>query len=447
MPHTAEISKAYAISNAKISFVSLVKEAANKRQFLITKAKDGTASFTSGGRIVKADTEHHYVTGIVYEPMVEDTDGNYMTAEEITKAAYWYAKNGDKVDIQHSFKAIDGATVVESWIAKADFEIEGQKISKGTWLMTMEVTDKDVWAAIQKGNITGFSMGGVGEVSEVDVDISGVTKSGKSDAKSLFAKLGEALGLSVVEKGRVADEYKRLSKSQAFWAAFDSLKSALRVDCCSDYYESDETKIREALQEFNDIIVDLLNSSDPITKTLNKGCKKRCEKEEDDELDGKPDCEEQAEPEKDKQPEQEEESCDGDDDKEEEIELTKAEAQEIFEAAITKALSNTHNAAGATEAPIEGNDTTPVEKSSEITAEAVNSMVEAAIAKALKTDDTPVAPETRASMSVEEVQTMIDKAVDKAVAGVMKARKNPSSLNGAGSSAAKEEPHYMHGIL
>jgi hypothetical protein len=83
-----KVTKAYAPSNAKIQFVSLVDKGANKKRFLIAKTgNDTSATFQSFGRIVKADKESHYVTGIVYEPMVEDTQGEYMTAEEITKAA------------------------------------------------------------------------------------------------------------------------------------------------------------------------------------------------------------------------------------------------------------------------------------------------------------------------------------------------------------------------
>lgn len=91
-----KLEKAYALSDARIQFVSLVDKAANKKQFLITKAEGSSASFQSYGRIVKADSESHYVTGIVYEPMAEDTDGEYMTAEEIEKAAHWYMKNNGK---------------------------------------------------------------------------------------------------------------------------------------------------------------------------------------------------------------------------------------------------------------------------------------------------------------------------------------------------------------
>ncbi len=36
--------------------------------------------------------------------MVEDSQGNYMTEEEIAKAAHWFMKNEGSVDIQHCFK-------------------------------------------------------------------------------------------------------------------------------------------------------------------------------------------------------------------------------------------------------------------------------------------------------------------------------------------------------
>lgn len=87
------IAKSYEISDAKIVFVSLVDKAANKRGFLITKAEGSKAEFRMYGRILKADADRHFVTGVVYEPMVEDTDGNFMTEEKITKAAHWFMKN------------------------------------------------------------------------------------------------------------------------------------------------------------------------------------------------------------------------------------------------------------------------------------------------------------------------------------------------------------------
>ncbi len=110
----SKVQKAVEISDAKIQFVSLVDKAANLKRFLITKQADGQAQFSTYSKILKVDAATHYITGIVYEPMTEDAHGNFMTEDEIRKAAYWFAKNGDKVDLQHSFETADGLTVVEN---------------------------------------------------------------------------------------------------------------------------------------------------------------------------------------------------------------------------------------------------------------------------------------------------------------------------------------------
>lgn len=205
-----DVQKACEITDAKIKFVSLVDKAANKKKFLITKAKNGTADFSATGKIIKTDSKNHYVTGIVYEPLCEDTQGDYMTEDEITKAAYYFAKNGGGVDIQHNFEPFDGAAVVESWIAKADFQIDGEKIKKGTWLMTAEISDPDVWSAVEKGEITGFSMGGTGNYSEKNIDFDRIIKSG------IWKKLAKLLGAENEKQEDVMtkDEVKKLIEEE-----------------------------------------------------------------------------------------------------------------------------------------------------------------------------------------------------------------------------------------
>ena len=271
------IAKAYAITDAKISFVSLVDKAANKKRFLITKSENGDASFATFGRILKADADSHFVTGIVYEPMVEDSQGNYMTEEEITKAAYWFAKNGNQVDLQHCFEKCSGAAVVESYVAKCDMEIEGETIKKGTWLMTMEISDADVWESIQKGEITGFSMGGIGVYSEEDVELP-VEK--QEEPKGLFRRLAKAMGFDIVEKGAVKANFQRRVKEDNFYSAWYALRSTLEgnfynpdTGCWEWGYNSDESTIREALEDFNDIVTQLLTSDGSIVKSLEKAAK------------------------------------------------------------------------------------------------------------------------------------------------------------------------------
>ena len=247
-----KVEKAIEISDAKIQFVSLVDKAANKRQFLITKADDGQAQFSTLGKILKVDAETHYVTGIVYEPLIEDAHGNFMTESEIRKAAFWFAKNGDKVDLQHSFEQVEGVTVVETYVAPSDMEVEGQPVIKGTWLMTVEVENADVWNKVQKGEVTGFSMGGIGKYSETETDLTATV-----EKRGLFKKLAELFGFDVVEKGEVKERYEKSAKYNNFWNAFYSLQDTLlKYNWENDRgeFETDEAIIREALTEFSDII-------------------------------------------------------------------------------------------------------------------------------------------------------------------------------------------------
>lgn len=459
------MSKAYEITDAKIQFVSLVDKAANKRQFLLKKADDGKATFTTYGRIVKADAESHYVTGIVYEPMEEDSHGNFMTEAEITKAAYWFAKNGNKVDLQHSFEPLDGAAVVETWIAKSEFEIDGEAIKKGTWLMTMEVADESVWEGIEKGEITGFSMGGLGNYSEEDVELDKVSKQAETDAgskKGLLKQLGAALGFNVVEKGAMAELYEQRSKGTLFWNAFNSLEEILyQYDNITGrwVYETNEDKVRECLEEFNQIITSILTGKESITKAIQterpveKAGKAMSGKNKEmlqgiyDNLgtflaafDEKEDDPEKIDPEAD-------DKGDGDDkskkDKEEK-EVTKQEVEQIVTASIAKAFGGeaqdtataTQDGAGAVEKQAgEGNT-----NATEITTEIVEKMVTEAIAKAL-------APKQEESVTAEQVQDMITKAVAAAVNPVLKSKGLPSNLNNSSVEKAAGEEHYLHGIL
>lgn len=457
------LKKAYEITDAKIQFVSLVDKAANKRQFLIKKEDGGKATFATYGRIVKADAENHYVTGVVYEPMAEDSHGNFMTEAEITKAAYWFAKNGNKVDLQHSFEPLDGASVVESWIAKADFDIDGETVKKGTWLMTVEVADESVWEGIEKGEITGFSMGGLGNYSEEDVELDNVSKQETSEKKGLLKQLGKMLGLTVVEKGAMAELYEERSKGTLFWNAFNSLEEILyKYDPITGryLYKTDETKVRECLEEFSEIITSILTGGGSVTEAIQtdrpveKAGKKMSGKNRETlkgiyeslgaflrEFDD-PEPEETGDPEDTKKADKEEKQ------------VTKQEVEGIVEKAVEAALAKATNTAAktpeeeetaedetkkketVTEAKKKGGGC--VTKSDELTPEGITAMVEAAITKALEPQ--------HESVTVEQVQEMITAAVAKAVDPVLKSRGLPTNLGGGVEKAAGEQ-HYLHGIL
>lgn len=434
-----KVAKAYGITDAKILFVSLVDKAANQRQFLVTKAAAGKADFRTFGRIVKADSAAHYVTGIVYEPMVEDSQGNYMTAEEIEKAAHWFMKNAGDADIQHCFEKAEGVEVVESYVAKCDMEIEGQPIKKGTWLMTMEVADDDVWDKIEKGEITGFSMGGTGVYSDTDVDISDpenpVAKAGDTpEVRGLKQRIAKVLGFDVVAKGRVKDNYKRNSVRDNFWTAFYALS-----DYLLDYYnpetgkweiQTDESVIRDALADFNDIVTGLLTSTEPITKALNALPVEKSEESK-----------KQLHSIHEKLGEYLEKS-----EEQEEIEVTRTEIENIVAEAITKAFAAQNGQNPPAEGAGEGKPTGAVEKGNSatdgaqtLTQEALDQMVAEAVQKAMQPKETPVSP--------EQMQEAIEAAVEKAMEPVLRSAGLPSNLNDTVQKGVPEEEHYMHGFF
>lgn len=439
----SKIEKAYAITDAKISFVSLVDKAANKKQFLITKAEHGSASFASYGRIVNADADSHYITGIVYEPLTEDAHGNYMTEQEITKAAYWFAKNGNQVDVQHSFEPLEKAAVVESYVAPCDMSVGEQAIKKGTWMMTVEVDDPDIFEKVQKGEITGFSMGGVGKYSDEDDPLpdDGVAKAEEQPEKGMrgiFKKMAAALGFDVVEKGKVADNYTKRIQSDNFWTALSALNDVLyRYNWENDHWEfaSDEETIRNALNDFNNIVTELLTKGQPVTKSL-ESCAvikagKAMSKANRSTLQS---IYTNLGEFLDKFPEEEQE----------ETEVTKKEIEDTVAAAVAKALEIQQKPA-----------TGPVQKAAEpaaepagLTVEAVGKMVEEAVAKALGQQEEP--EKTPELLTAENVADVVAKAVAKAVAPVRKAAGLPTNLNDDGDPedpVEKSEPHYLAGIL
>ena len=107
--------------------------------------------------IVKVDAEKRIVLGVVYEPDVRDTDGNFMTTTEIEKMAYGFLENmrNTNIDRNHDDKPNYGV-VVESFIARKG----DPDFPPGAWVLGTHVTHEETWEAIKSGEITGYSIAG-----------------------------------------------------------------------------------------------------------------------------------------------------------------------------------------------------------------------------------------------------------------------------------------------
>jgi len=111
-----------------------------------------------------AKGDEHIVYGVVYEPDVEDSQGDTANTEEIQKAAYQFMEDVQLFKVNHKGKKIK-VKVLESYIAPADFVVSNQQIKKGSWILVTRVLDKKVWKDIKEGHLTGYSMAGYAKVS------------------------------------------------------------------------------------------------------------------------------------------------------------------------------------------------------------------------------------------------------------------------------------------
>lgn len=113
--------------------------------------------------IIKIDKKQQIIGGVVYEPDEIDTQGDYTNKKEIEKAMYRfmekYATNTKRIRINHKGKKYF-FPIIESFIPDHDITKGGQKLKAGTWWLMIKVPDEKIWTEIEKGNLTGFSMGG-----------------------------------------------------------------------------------------------------------------------------------------------------------------------------------------------------------------------------------------------------------------------------------------------
>lgn len=119
--------------------------------------------------ILKTNAAKQIVYGVVLAPNEIDAQDDFMTPDDIEKAAHGYLQNSRVVGSGHT-KPIE-AYPVESFIAPQDFEVHGQygnqPVKKGSWVLGVKVEDPEEWQKVASGEYTGFSVGGHGARTEV----------------------------------------------------------------------------------------------------------------------------------------------------------------------------------------------------------------------------------------------------------------------------------------
>lgn len=121
--------------------------------------------------IIKSESDR-LVYGEVAVPYRLDSAGEFMRPEEIRKAAHWFMENSrtDMVDSEHD-NVPRNVRIVESYIAK---EGDPDGFIPGSWVAGGQVNDDGTWKQVQRGELNGWSLDGMGHKRQVTVKITAV---------------------------------------------------------------------------------------------------------------------------------------------------------------------------------------------------------------------------------------------------------------------------------
>lgn len=115
-------------------------------------------------RIFKSDaeTEQQIVYMLPIEANAEDAHGNHISDADVEKAAYSFMEAGGQINIEHLDGTVIPTVVVESSIARSNYELGGHKVKKGDWMLAVKIKDDAAWQKIKKGEFKGCSIEGAG---------------------------------------------------------------------------------------------------------------------------------------------------------------------------------------------------------------------------------------------------------------------------------------------
>lgn len=155
--------------NDGVKFISIVSSPAIESNFLC---------FSKDYRFKIQDNDKHIISGLAMIPdfpiyRCNETNGEFyvkFSADTIRKIAekFFNEQRTLSVNIEHS-TITNNAIVIESYFIdhnRGISPIEYPSAPNGSWYVTMKINDANLWETIKNGNLKGFSIEGVFNISE-----------------------------------------------------------------------------------------------------------------------------------------------------------------------------------------------------------------------------------------------------------------------------------------
>lgn len=119
-------------------------------------------------------------------------------SETIRQAMEYFYKNGNQSNstLEHDYKMqLDNVTFVESWIKEDEVHDKSVKYGFnepiGTWFSVMKVDNDEVWQKVKAGEVQGFSIDGIFNFKNADMDFQKIVDAIKDGFSSIAAKAPE----------------------------------------------------------------------------------------------------------------------------------------------------------------------------------------------------------------------------------------------------------------
>lgn len=161
------------------------------------KDEEKEETFSLAGPIAIKNDEKRIVTAPVLVPGEPDSDGETVTKEQVETSALEWMEKYKLVDKKHSFNS--AAIPVESWLTRKEETFGDIIVPEGTWMLSVKVTDNEMWNGVIAGKYKGFS------ITAVRRDEAAAMKSADK-SKTLLEDLGRdfiVVTVSMVEQPAV----------------------------------------------------------------------------------------------------------------------------------------------------------------------------------------------------------------------------------------------------
>ena len=148
-----------------IEAISIVENPAIEEDFIALKGEQQL-------QLAEVDKEKRILLGAllvpnkpIYRKSGEDEYYIYFSQATVRKASELYLKNNNhhKATCEHSDR-VSGVLTVESWIIedpKMDKStLYGFSLPKGTWMVSMRISNEELWSKIKDGELKGLSIEG-----------------------------------------------------------------------------------------------------------------------------------------------------------------------------------------------------------------------------------------------------------------------------------------------